>query len=509
MIKLHKYNNIRPIFGAICRQKATYTPNISQNTTFLSPSLCRTLHQIKVMRKMYRQKLTLLLLLLLGGPAVKASPRVLDLDSCRALAVDNNNELRMAEMEKQAAFYNRKSAFTNYLPKVSATGIYMHTGKELSLLSDEQKSTLSNLGDALSVPAINQVGQGLVDALRTDTRNMAGAAVILTQPLYMGGKIRAYNKITRYAEKIAADKHNLKYQQLVVDVDETYWNIVALTARKQLAEGYLGLVNTLDNDVEQMIDAGFATKADGLSVKVKVNEAKVAVIQVDNGLEILKMRLCQLCGLPLDSEIRLADEDYQPADRIAEVPAMPSGCAINRPELSALGTSVRIYDEKVKIARAEFLPEIALTGGWFSSYPSVFNSFEKKFKGTWNIGVAVNIPLVTWGDRSYKVKAARAEAAAARFEYEETKEKIELQISQSRQRVAEAVEKHTAAMSSQAEADENLRYATLGLKEGVIPVSNVIEAQTAWLSAKTTLISSDIDLRLAYVYLRKSLGTIN
>ena len=162
----------------------------------------------------------------------------------------------------------------------------------------------------------------------------------------------------------------------------------------------------------------------------------------------------------------------------------------------------------MKIARAEFLPSVALTGGYFASDPSVFNSFEKKFKGTWNIGVAVNIPIVTWGDRGYKVKAARAEAIAAKFKVEETREMIELQVNQCRRRVTEAREKHAAALSSQAAADENLRYATLGLKEGVIPVSNVIEAQTAWLSAKTTLITSDIDLRLAYIYLNKSLGTI-
>lgn len=460
-------------------------------------------------KKMNRQKLIPALLLLLSGiPAMAASPRVLTPDSCRILAVENNKELRMAGMEKQAAHYNRKSAFTNYLPKISATGIYMHTGKELSLLSDEQKSTLSGIGDALSMPALNTVGQNLVDALRTDTRNMTGVAVMLTQPIYMGGKIRAYNNITRYAEKIASDKYNAEYQELIVDVDETYWNVVALLARKRLAESYLELVKTLDHDVEQLIEAGFATKADGLSVKVKVNEADVAIIQVDNGIEILKMRLCQLCGLPLESEIELVDENYDSTGGGEPVPVDMSDAWIHRPELSALETSVRIYDEKVKIARAEFLPSVALTGGYFASDPSVFNSFEKKFKGTWNIGVAVNIPIVTWGDRGYKVKAARAEAIAAKFKVEETREMIELQVNQCRRRVTEAREKHAAALSSQAAADENLRYATLGLKEGVIPVSNVIEAQTAWLSAKTTLITSDIDLRLAYIYLNKSLGTI-
>ena len=450
----------------------------------------------------------MMLCLIISFPIISAQERFLTLDSCRSLAIDNNKELRASDMEINAAYYNKKAAFTNYLPKISATGMYMHTGKELSLLSDEQKTTLSHIGDALSMPQLNTMGQGLVDALRTDTRNMTAAAVMLTQPIYMGGKIKAYNNITRYAEQIAKDKRNLKFQELIVEVDESYWNIVALTARKRLAESYLTLVKTLDNDIQKMIEEGFATKADGLSVKVKVNEANVAIIQVDNGIEILKMHLCQLCGIPVDSSIILADENKETQPFVKNGDVEENNIWENRPELRALSSSVRIYDEKIKVARAEFLPTVALTGGYFASYPSVFNSFEKKLKGTWNVGVAVNVPILTWGERSYKVKAAKAEAEAARFTYDETREKVELQVSQCRQRVAEAIEKYTAAESSQAAADENLRYATLGLKEGVIPVSNVIEAQTAWLSAKTTLITSDIDLRLAYIYLSKSLGTI-
>ena len=193
---------------------------------------------------MRKRNLSLLLLILLGMPAILATSRVLSLDSCRTLAVENNKDLRKSEMEMKAAYYNRKSAFTNYLPKVSASGIYMHTGKELSLLSDEQKATLSSVGDALSIPALNQVGQGLVDALRTDTRNMAGAAVMLTQPVYMGGKIRAYNNITRYAEKIASDKHRLEYQELIVDVDETYWNIVV---HEDICNAVIGSENFFDS----------------------------------------------------------------------------------------------------------------------------------------------------------------------------------------------------------------------------------------------------------------------
>lgn len=461
------------------------------------------------MKKLRLQTLTLLLLSLPGINASGTGTRTLTLDECHRLAEQNNKALRMADMNIEAARYNRKSAFTAYLPKISATGLYMHTGRELSLLSDDQKTTLSGIGDALSMPALNSVGQGLVDALRTDTRNVAAGAVMLTQPIYTGGKIKAYNNITRLAEDIAADRRDISRQDLVVDVDDTYWKIVELTSRREVAAGYLDLVNTLDGDISQMIDAGLATKADGLSVKVKVNEAHVTMIQIDNGIDLLKMRLCQLCGLEPDTSVTLADEaDATPA--AADADGMDPGRAAGdlRPELSALGTAARIREEQVKIARAGFLPSVALTGGYFASYPSVFNSFEKKFKGTWNIGVAVNIPVVTWGDRSYKVRAARAEATVARLELEETREKIDLQIAQCRQKVREAHERLAASESSQAEAEENLRYATLGLKEGVIPVSNVLEAQTAWMSARTGLISANIDLRLARVHLRRATGTL-
>lgn len=457
-------------------------------------------------------------LFLAGSIHAQESPAPLSLDSCRALAIRNNKELRMADMKQRGAWYERKAAFTKYFPRISASGVYLHTSKEISLLSNEQKGKLSHLGTTVSslVPslegmagALNKAGSGLVDALHTDTRNMGAAAVVLTQPVYMGGKITAYNRITRYAEQIAARQHDLALQEVILEVDETYWQIVALQSRKRLAEGYLDFVQKLDDDVRQMIAEGVATKADGLSVKVKVNEAQVALIQVNNGLSLSRMLLCQLCGLEMDSPVTLADEnaDALPVPEVAAT-ADAQTAFMHRPELHALSLSAGICKEKVRLARAEFMPTVALTGGWMGSNPSVFNSFDRHFKGMWNIGVMINIPIVTCGEQYNRVRAARTEVNLARYRLEETREKVELQVNQSRQKVEEAYERLRTATRSCEEADENLRYATLGLQEGVIPVSNVLEAQTAWLSAHSEHVTARIDLRLAGLYLQKSLGTL-
>ena len=475
-----------------------------------------------------KKKVLMLGLLSLALVDAHAAGNSWSLDSLRARAISNNKSLLMAGQKKVAASYTRKSAATNYLPKVSATGAYMYTSRELSLLSDEQKHTLSNIGTGLSamVPnlapmssTINSMGQGVVDALHTDTRNAGIVAVTLTQPIYMGGKIRAYNKITQYAEEAAGTLYDKELQDIIVDVDEAYWNLVALYSKKKLAEGYKALVDKLEGDVEKLVKEGMATKADLLSVKVKVNEAGVTLIQVNNGIELSRMNLCRICGLNMNEPVEVEDaidEKNQNANIMGQVDMVSSKsdhlvqqAESNRKELQAMGLQNRIYDEKIKLARAEYLPKVALMGGYLASNPSVFNSFERKMKGMWNVGVTLNVPILTWGDRSYKVKSAKAEALMHRYETEEVKEKIELQVNQCRQKLQESMERYQTTLRSVDEAEENLRYANLGMKEGVITLSNVMEAQTAWLKAKSEWVNAQVDVRLANLYLRKAVGFID
>ena len=439
-----------------------------------------------------------------------------------------------------AAYYQRKAAFTNYLPNFSATGAYMRNQKEFSLLNNDQKATLSGLGTNLAgpiqqaateivtahpelkpliaslsgklgaaLPALDQAGNSLVDALRTDTRNVYAGAITLTQPLYMGGKIRAYNKITKYAEELAQEQHHGGMQEVIMSTDQAYWQVISLVNKKKLAEGYLKLLQQLDGDVEKMINEGVATKADGLSVRVKVNEAEMTLTKVEDGLSLARMLLCQLCGIDLSSPITLADENMEDIPLLTTDPHFDLSTAYeNRPEIRSLELATQIYKQKVNVTRAEHLPSIALMGNYMVTNPSVFNSFENKFKGMWNVGVMVQIPIWHWGEGIYKTRAAKAEARIAQYQLQDAREKIELQVNQAAFKVKEAGKKLVMSSKNMEKAEENLRYATLGFKEGVIATSNVLEAQTAWLSAHSEKIDAQIDVKLTEIYLKKSLGTL-
>lgn len=496
---------------------------------------------------------TLGIFVMLFGSLVPATAqRMLNLDSCRALALRNNKQLQVSNVKQDVAANLRHSARTKYLPHVSAVGSYVHTTREVSLLNDGIKGMLPNLGTSiasglgnemgnmigslppqtlatlgqlglspealsqLTQPAMqdisasgNALGQEIADAFRTDTRNIWAGSVMLTQPIFMGGGIIALNKMADIGEDLMRNQSDLQLQSTIYTVDQAYWQVVSLRHKKKLAEAYLELVKKLDTDVSKMIDEGVATRSEGLSVKVKVNEAEMQVTQVNDGLVLSKMLLCQLCGLPLDEQILLPEETQENlvVDTIVQPVDVAAGIA-NRPEMRMLQNTVDLSRQATNLLKAGNLPQVALVGGYTITNPSVFNGFEKKFGGMWNVGVLVRIPIWNWGDVAYKVRASKGATAIANLEMADAREKMELQINQSQFRVNEAFKKLEMARTNIERADENLRMANLGFQEGVIQSTTVMEAQTAWLQAQSQKIDSEINLKLSQVNLQKATGTL-
>ena len=474
-------------------------------------------------------------------PMTGEAQRVLSLDSCRAMALRNNRQMGVARTTQEVNATLRKSARTKYLPKVDAIGGYEWMSKEVSILNDEQRTVLSNMGTstasslqnaltplASQLPAesqmqvaqsmtqfagaLNQVGQHIVDGFRTDTRNTIAGAVTVTQPLFMGGAIVAANKMADINEDMAANSLEAKQQTILFNIDHAYWQVVSLHHKQKLAESYVELVKKLKSDVQKMIDKGVATKGDGLSVGVRVNEAEIALMEVKDGLVLAKMLVCQLCGLPVDEDITLADEESEELRVKSENFATADGSANlafeNRPELKLLQNTVDLTKQTTNVLKAGNLPQLLLTGGYAISNPNIFNGFEKKFGGFWNVGVLLRVPVWNWGDVKYKVRASKGATSMANLELAEARELIELQVNQSSFRVNEAYKKLEMAKANVANADENLRMANLGFKEGTVSHTIVMEAQTAWQLAQSKKIDAEIGVKLSLVELQKALGTL-
>ena len=440
-----------------------------------------------------------------------AQDQILSLEACRDLALRNNKELNISKENIRLADYEKKAAFTKYFPQLSANGAYMWNQKDLNLLDMGalSSSLSSSLGGLAQLPAIQNAFSAIDNLQRLDVQNIWIGNVSLVQPVFMGGKIINYNQIAKYAKDLAESMNDSRLQELIYKTDETYWQVISLVNKKKLADAYVSLLRKMNEDITAMISEGVATEADGLSVKVKLNEAEMAQIKVDNGLALTRMLLAQLCGLPLEEPIHLADEnlnDFPVNDQV--IAADVNEAFMNRSELRSLDLAKKIYSRKERIVLSDLLPNVAFTANYFVTNPNLFNGFKNDFAGMFNIGVMVKVPISAWWEGTYKRNAAKAETRIKALEWEDAREKIELQVNQSVYKANEARKKLEATYRNMESAEENLRHANFGFEEGVIPALNLMEAQTAWVSARSSLIDAQIEVRLTEVYLMKSMGKL-
>lgn len=457
-------------------------------------------------------KRTILLLTFVVTVSCMHAQRMLTLEECRNLAIQNNKELQISGEKIKMADNEKKAAFTKYFPQLSANGAYMWNQKDINLLDMGalSSSLSSSLGGLAQLPMIQHLMSGVNDMQHLDVQNIWVGNVSLVQPVFMGGKIVNYNQITKFAKQLAESMNNLQLQDLIYKTDETYWQVISLVNKKKLADAYVDLLRKMDSDVTAMIYEGVATEADGLSVKVKLNEAEMAQTKVENGLALTRMLLAQICGLSLEEDLSLADEklDNFPVET-TQASADLNEAFMNRNELRSLDLATKIYKRKERIALAEMLPNVALAANYFVTNPNVFNGFKNDFAGMFNVGVMVKVPLSGWWEGTYRRNSAKAETRIKTLEWQDAREKIELQVNQSVYKVNEAGKKLIASSRNMENAEENLRRANFGFGEGVIPALNLMEAQTAWVSARSSLIDAQIEVKLTEVYLSKALGKLS
>ena len=471
------------------------------------------------------------------------------LQRCRELALANNKQLSISRLGQDVAENTRRAMQTKKLPRVSGLAGYERFSREVSILNKRQKSALSNLGSNATSPITtslantlnnlverdlispqtaqhinermeqitspiaqkgDQFGKSIKDAFRTNSKDLWLGSIMVTQPIYMGGAITTANEMACIGEEMAANNVENIEQNTLYSIDNAYWLAVSLKNKQRLANDYLELVKKLSDDVHKLIREGVATRADGLKVDVAVNNAEMSVTQVEDGVALSKMYLCQLCGLPLDGDIQLADEDKPDMAEDYQLPVETSDSIAYglRPEIKLLQTSITMSRLSTRLIQAEYKPHVALTGGVLVSNPNVYNGFERRFKENWNIGIIVQMPLWSWHEGRYKINASRAATKMAELELQDAREKISLQVEQQRFKVKEANKRLAMSRRNMSSAEENLRCANIGFREGVMTITEVMEAQTAWQKAHTQELDAEIEVILSQIGLRKALGAL-
>ena len=428
--------------------------------------------------------------------------RVLTLDSCRSLAKEHSRTLQQKDEEIKAAHAKKQQVMTNFFPQVAARGVYLHMQKELHLIDWDKPLGHLNF---LIPEQLRHLGT-------VDLRNLWVGNVTAIQPLFLGGKIISGYKMASLAERLQGELRQTAETEVETKLDETYWQVISLRSKERLLDQLVHLLKQTVKDVDASIDAGVATKADGLSVRTKLSEAEVKRSQVVNGLELSRMLLADLCGLSEDEPFTLAEEGHL-QELLLSTQTAPiardedTEAAIERrSEIRSLRLVDSIYSKRVNMESASLFPKLYGVASYSTTNPNSFQGQKKEFGGQYYLGLMLEVPISDLFSGTFKRRQAKAEHRVKQLELAEARSKINLQIKQALRTADDARRAYTTALSAVKMADENMRYAKAGYDEGVIPLLNYTMAQTAWMSAQDSLIDAQIRVLLTESKLKKILA---
>ena len=460
----------------------------------------------------------LLIILLVMGISPVRGQISLNLETCREMALESSKKMSIATKQGEKAEFERKAYRANFLPKLSATGLYAYMQKKSSFTIDggylptfvpgANGELVYNLyiDPATKLPVMGKDGLPLAKTyafmpdieLELGLRGVYSAGAMLEQPIYMGGKIRSAYRMATIGKEMAELNKQYTRAEVITEADEVYWQYVRLVELVTSAQKYKAVVNELVRNLTDAYETGMASRNDLLKAQVKLNEAELMLQKAENGKALAGMNLCRVIGIDLYSSIQVSDSlcgEVTPG-------VLNAGEGLQqRPEYNLL-------EKDVELNRSDFLPEVGVSASYgFSGGISLNGQTEDVV--SFMAMASVKIPIYHWGEGRGKIKAMKAEQEMSRLKKEEMSQMMLLEIARARYNIEDCHTRVILTRKSLSQAEESLGVSKNQYEVGMETITNYMEAQAQWQKAWSDWIDAKAELRLSETRYLKATGRLN
>ena len=354
------------------------------------------------------------------------------------------------------------------------------------------------------LPVFNQYAFMPDINLSLGLRNAYTVGMMLEQPLYMGGKIRAAYKMSLLGKEMAHLNEALTTSEVILNTDKAYVQLVKAKEMRKVAEKYHALLTELSKNVKSAHRHGMKPQNDVLKVQVKLNESELSLRKADNALRLASMNLCHYIGRPLTAQIDISD-DFPEVEQEWKVQVSDITA---RPEYGILNKQIAIAEQEVKLNRSELLPRIGVRGSYDYLHGLEVNDETLMKKGAFSVFLNVSVPLFHFGERMNKVRSAKVKLEQTRLEQENANEKMLLELMQAANNLDEARLETELSERSLEQAEENMKVSGKQYEVGLETLSDYLEAQVLWQQAYQTKVDAHFQLYVNYVAYLKAAGQL-
>ena len=383
-----------------------------------------------------------------------AAQQVYTLDECIESALLNNARMKNAANDLASARHERKEAFTNYFPSISATGGGFLSSTHL-------------LG--------MEMGPGMSLGLMKD--GLVGG-VTASMPLFTGGQIVQGNKLS----EVNVEKYRLLGRQAENEVkltaEQYYWQVAMLKEKLRTLHVVEAQLAEILKDVDAAVQAGVTNRNDLLQVQLRQNDTRSTRINVENSLALSRRLLAQYIGIPGDS----VDVGFVVADSLPEPPDAlyrhPDESLALTPEYNLLQAKLKASRIERKMTLGKQLPTVAIGGGF------VYDNLLDRDRNYWVGFATVSVPLIGWWEGSHSLKRSKLAVSTEENNLRNGSELLVINMQNTWNAVTDAYKQVRIAIESIGQSAENLRLQTDYYHAGTCTMSDLLEAQTLFQQSR-------------------------
>ena len=436
----------------------------------------------------------LLVLLLVSAPVRAFAQGTLTLDQAVAGALAQNRSLAAARSSIQQAGAQVTDARAGLFPRITVSESWQRGDEPVfvfsSLLSSRRFAAANFAIDALNHP---------------DPVGFFRTSIGVEQMLYDGGRTRSGVDTASIGREIASLRTEEAAMEVAFSVVDTFGRALSAQAARRASDAGVESAREDLLRAERRRDAGMATEADVLSLRVHLADLQQRAIQASGDTAVARAELNHLMGAPIDRDYEVVEPVLLPIGEASpdDLPVRATDALASHPTMKRSDAETRLADAVRSQARAGFIPQVAVQSAFDLSGTTIGDRAS-----SWIVGGELRWTLSTGGAEQARLRAAAEAASRARIEREDARARIEVEVVSAVRRLEAARAREAIGAAAVEEARESQRIIRDRFEAGLAGTDQLLRASTSVLEADARRTAALVDRIVSQAMVDKASGRV-
>jgi outer membrane protein len=410
----------------------------------------------------------------------------LNIADCTRLALVNNKVLQRVVQEKEIARGERLKSYSAMLPTVNLTGQY------------------NRLDEVTSFEIDTPLGK---EKIQFGDEDNYSAVLTVTQPIFAGGSIPARINSAKLLSLLTDETVRAAVQDVVYAAEHAYYDVLLSQHLLEISTDAVRSAQAHLDNVKQRQRGGVAADFDVLRAEVELSNFQAEYIQNKNAISVSKANLIKVMGVSQDSDFVLSDKLLYVPSNITMEQAVEAAYK-NRPDLLGREFDIKMQKELLKIARSQYFP---MVNGYYSNTwakPDPHSMMEIEWGHAWQAGIMASVPVFDGFLREGEIVAQKARFKQGQIDLIDAEETTLFELTKAQLGIENTAEFIESQRLNLTRAQEGLRLAEVGYREGTNTQVEMIDAQAALTTARANHYQAIYAHIIAKLDLQKAMGTL-